>query len=63
MIAIEPIRKKEKRKERESKMATLYQFLKEDRISSKIDFFNNWASKGNKISELALAKRFCCRNE
>ena len=41
-IATEPIRKeKEKRKERESKRATPYQFIKEDRISGKIDSFNN----------------------
>ena len=58
-IAAESTRKeKEKRKERKSKRVTPYQFIREDRISSKIDFFNKWAGRGNKILELVTAKRF-----
>ena len=63
MKAAAPSRKeKEKGKERESNMATPYQFTNEDKISGKIDSYDDWAVE-NSVSESASVKRIRRENE
>ena len=57
MTTKEPLRKEiEKRKDRESNRAKFYQFTNEEKISSKIEFYNNWAIK-NSRAEITSVKR------
>ena len=57
MATKEPLQKEiEKRKDRESNRAKFYQFTNEEKISGKIEFYNNWAIE-NSRAEITSVKR------
>ena len=63
MTTKEPLRKEiEKRKNRESNREKFYQFTNEEKISGKIEFYNNWAIE-NSRAEITSVKRICCNKD